>query len=172
MSAEMANDEAPWSRPQFMPEVFLFYPSNSLIGQLKTWANQRGGRQPRISFERSLLALRQQIREADFVVVDATEDPAQASDALLQVFNAMGHEAMAVYSEIMHDGLELLVRRLGVPLLFGPLGVPEWDEYIAHKFPRIIPLAPPPDGLESLPEATPSEEQVEPKPYPNRSIAG
>ena len=48
---------------------------------------------------------------------------------------------MAVYAERTHEGLELLVRMLGAPLLLGPMGMEEWEEFLESKFPMLIPLA-------------------------------
>ncbi len=80
---------------------------------------------------------------------------------------------MGVYTEVVHEGLELLVRRLGVILLLGPMSVSEWDDLFAQKFPRTIPLA---SALETAqsppPEQKPSMEKPGKKPYPFESIAG
>jgi hypothetical protein len=155
------------------PQNVLFYPSASLSGQLRAWSEQCGGWQMRISFERSLAGIRRRISGADFVLIDATTDPAQASDAYFQSFNALGPDSMAVYTEIVHDGLENLVRRLGVMLLLGPMSVSEWDDFFEHKFPRTIPLSSAQGDLPNLPpELIPREERTVKKSYPIKSIAG
>jgi hypothetical protein len=156
------------------PEIVTFYPSRSLVGQLKAWRHRRGGNPMRISFERKLAGIRRQIRRADFAVIDATEDPAQAADAFFQVYNALGADALAVYTEIVHDSLEFLVRRVGVPLLLGPMSVPEWDDYFVRKFPRILPLSATAGALSPVPSSAREESEAEPVilPYPYRSIAG
>jgi hypothetical protein len=119
------------------------------------------------------MEIRRQIRRADFVVIDATEDHAQAADAFFQIYKALGSESMAVYTEIIHEGLEVLVRRLGVSLFLGPMAVSEWDDLIVHKFPRILPLYLP-QGASGIPaaEQSPSEEKSFTVSYPYRSIAG
>lgn len=155
------------------PQIVLFYPSPSLRGQLQGWSDKHGGRQLQISFERSLAGIRSLVHRVDFVLVDATDDPSQASDAYFQIFNALGPESMAVYTEIVHDGLEILVRRLGVTLLLGPMSVSEWDDFFTHKFPRTIPL-PSAQGTSpsSSPEQNPSAEKPAKPPYSFKSIAG
>jgi hypothetical protein len=155
------------------PQIVLFYPSPSLRGQLQAWSDQRGGRRMQISFERSLAGIRRQVRRVDFVLVDATEDPAQASDAYFQVYKTLGPESMAVYTDIIHDGLEFLVRRLGVTLLLGPMSASEWDDFFIHKFPRTIPLSSAQGAMQGLPseQITSAEEPVT-QSYPVKSIAG
>jgi hypothetical protein len=155
------------------PQIVLFYPSASLRGQLQGWSDQRGGRQLQISFERSLAGIRRQIHRADFVLVDATEDPAPASDAYSQIHKIVGPDSMSVYTDVVHEGLEILVRRLGVTLLLGPMSVSEWDDFFAHKFPQTIPLPSAQDAAQGpLPEQKPSEEKTVKKTYPFKSIAG
>lgn len=155
------------------PRIVVFYPSRSLTGQLQAWSDQRDGRQMQISFERSLAGIRRQIQRVDFVLVDATEDPAQASDAYFQIYKILGPESMSVYTEIIHDGLEVLVRRLGVILLLGPMSVYEWDDFFLHKFPRTIPLSVAQSAAQSPPpEQKPSEEKSVIQSYLFKSIAG
>jgi hypothetical protein len=152
--------------------MVLFYPRPSLSGQLQAWSNQCGGRM-RISFERSLAEIRRQICRVDFALIDATEDFAQASDAFFQIHKALGPKSMAVYTDIVHEGLELLVRRLGVTLLLGPMNGSEWDNFFEHKFPRTIPLSSAQGDSQSLaPERTSGEERTVKQSYPFKSIAG
>jgi hypothetical protein len=151
----------------------LFYPNATLRGQLRSSSEQSGEWQMRISFERSLTGIRRQIRGADFVLVDATTDVAQASDAHLQICRALGPDSMAVYTEVVHDGLEMLVRRLGVILLLGPMSVSEWNDFFEHRFPQTIPLSSTQGDLRSLPpEQKPGEERTIKKFHPFKSIAG
>jgi hypothetical protein len=80
------------------------------------------------------------LRSAALTVIDATEDPARASDAFLQSINVLGAESVAVYTEKMYADLELLVRILGTPLFLGPMTSEEWENYLNHKFPSLIPF--------------------------------
>jgi len=93
-----------------------------------------------VSFERSLPGIRKWLRRAALAVIDASEDPAQASDAFLQSVSVLRADSVAVYAERTHEGLELLVRMLGAPLLLGPMGMEEWEEFLESKFPMLIPL--------------------------------
>jgi hypothetical protein len=126
---------------QSAPQILVFYPSRSLAGQLQSWSERYGGQQTQASFERSLAGIRRQIRGVDFVLLDATDDPAQASDAYFQIYKALGPHSMSVYTDIVHEGLEMLVRRLGVTMLLGPMSVTEWDAFFWHRFPQTIPLS-------------------------------
>jgi hypothetical protein len=157
-----------------IPQIVAFYPSRSLASQLRTWSDQRGGRHMHVSFERSLAKIRQKVQHADYVVLDATEDPAQATDAFFQILKILGPESTTVYTEIVHDGMEVLVRRQGVNMLLGPMNVAEWDDLFVHKFPRILPLFSS-DGVPQnpQPEQNPCEEiLVSKKTYSVKSIAG
>jgi hypothetical protein len=163
------NKLATLMRLQSAPKIVIFYPGRSLAGQMEAWSERHGGQQLQVSRERSLAGIRRRIRRVDFVVIDATDDPAQASDAFFQIYKALGSESMAVYTEVIHDGLEILVRRLGVSLLLGPMAVFEWDGLFAHKFPRIIPLS---AVQGAAAEQAPNEEKPVTESYPFRSIAG
>jgi hypothetical protein len=121
--------------------IVLFYPSRLLQVQIHDWAEQHGGCRATVSFERSLPSIRKCVRRAALAVIDASEDPAQATDAFLQSVGVLKSDAVAVYTEKVHDGLEMLVRMLGAPLLLGPMSMEEWEEFLDHKFPSLIPLA-------------------------------
>jgi len=120
--------------------IVLFYPGCLLAGQIHDWARQHGGCRAAVSFERSLPGIRKWARRAALAVIDASSDPAQGTDAFLQSVNILTSDAVAVYTEKMHYGLELLVRMFGAPLLLGPMSMEEWEEFLEHKFPTLIPL--------------------------------
>ena len=61
-------------------------------------------------------------------MVDATEDPAQATDAFLQAVARLGAAAVTMYTEAAHDDLELFVRMRGSMFLLGPLLDQQWEE--------------------------------------------
>ena len=109
-------------------DVLLLYPGDSLKDQIGLWALRRPGRQVDMSFERLLPEIRELLRHASAAMVDATEDPSQATDALLQAVARLGANAVAVYTETTHDGLELFVRMRGSLFLLGPLVDEQWDE--------------------------------------------
>ena len=118
----------------------LFYPGFLLAGQIHDWAEQHGGCRATISFERTLPGIRRWARRAALAIIDASSDPAQGTDAFLQSVSMLTSDAVAVYTEKMHDGLELLVRTFGAPLLLGPMSVNEWEEFLEPRFPTLIPL--------------------------------
>jgi hypothetical protein len=120
--------------------IVLFYPGSLLSGQIHDWAEQHGGCRAAVSFERTLPGIRRWARRAALAIIDASSDPAQGTDAFLQSVSTLTSEAVAVYTEKMHDGLELLVRSFGAPLLLGPMSMGEWEEFLEHKFPTLIPL--------------------------------
>ncbi len=93
-----------------------------------------------VSFERSLPGIRKSVRRAALAVIDASLDPAQGTDAFLQSVSLLTPDAVAVYTEKMHDGLELLVRTFAAQFLLGPMSMEEWEEFLEHKFPTLIPL--------------------------------
>ena len=59
-------------------------------------------------------------------VVDATEGPARATAAFVQLIAESGPDCVAVYTEKMHAGLELFVRSRGSLLLLGPMSDASW----------------------------------------------
>jgi hypothetical protein len=118
----------------------LFYPSPLLEVQIRDWAEQHGGCRAAVSFERSLPGIRKCVRRAALALIDASDDPALATDAFLQSVGALKSDAVVVYTEKVHDGLEMLVRMLGAPLLLGPMSMDDWEEFLEHKFPTLIPL--------------------------------
>ncbi|MGA2059042.1 MAG: hypothetical protein ABSG67_01070, partial [Thermoguttaceae bacterium] len=120
--------------------IVLFYPGFLLAGQIHDWAEQHGGCRATISFERTLPGIRRWALRAALAIIDASSDPAQGTDAFLQSVSMLTSDAVAVYTEKMHDGLELLVRTFGAPLLLGPMSVNEWEEFLEPRFPTLIPL--------------------------------
>jgi hypothetical protein len=114
-------------------DVLLLYPSDSLGEQITVWAAQHADQRVETSFEHSLPEIRNLLRGADMAMVDATDDPSQATDAFLQAVARLGTAAVAMYSEVMHDGLELFVRVRGSLFLLGPLSGLQWEEYFQRS---------------------------------------
>jgi hypothetical protein len=111
------------------PEVLLLYPGEHLESLARRWLRAHRECRLRVSGARSLPAIRRALEGATAVIVDATDDHAQAVDALLQAVARRGSKAVAVYTERMHDGLELFVRMQGALLLLGPINDREWDGF-------------------------------------------
>jgi hypothetical protein len=110
-------------------DILLFYSGHSLSKQIGVWAARHPDWQVETSSERSLPEIRALLRNASMTIVDATEDPSQATDAFLQAVARLGVAAVAMYSEAMHEGLELFVRVRGSLYLLGPLSDEQWEEF-------------------------------------------
>lgn len=109
-------------------DVLLFYPGESLSDQLGFWAARYSQRHVTTSFERSLPEIRKLLRNTTTVVIDASADPSQATDAFLQAVTQLGANAVTMYTEKMHDDLEMFVRVRGSLFILGPLFEQQWDE--------------------------------------------
>lgn len=107
-------------------DVLLLYPGESLSRQICRVAEQDSQWRIETSFERSLPEIRRQLRRSSLALIDATEDPSQATDAFLQAVARLGRDAAAMYTDVMHEGLELFVRLHGSPFFLGPLHDEEW----------------------------------------------
>jgi hypothetical protein len=110
-------------------KVVLFYPSDSLARQVMAWAGRRAEYAVQSAFVRSFPGMRKAIGRADAVLVDATNDYPQAIDAFSQALGQLGAAATAVYTEQVHEGLELFVRLHGSLLLLGPLSEEQWEGF-------------------------------------------
>jgi hypothetical protein len=118
-------------------DIAVCYPSESLSRQMATWARRHDDCAIEPVFRRSAAAIRQSLSGAELVLVDATDDHAQAIDLFAQSVARLGSRRVAVYTERMHDGLEPFVRTQGAWLLLGPLGDDQWEEFFASMLPAI-----------------------------------
>jgi hypothetical protein len=109
-------------------DIVVFYPGDSLKEQVGAWVDRHPECSLEVSFARSLPGIRVALRNAAVALLDATEDPAQATDAFSQAVARLGAHSVAVYTETMHEWLELFVRIRGALLLFGPLDNTQWEE--------------------------------------------
>lgn len=112
-------------------DVLLLYPGASLDGQICRWVAKNPQRRVEASFERYLPDIRRLLHRSHMAVVDATKDPSQATDAFLQAIAALGTDAVAMYSETIHDGLEVFVRSQGSLFFWGPLADDDWASFFA-----------------------------------------
>ena len=108
--------------------IVVCYPTESLSSQVARWGREHDDCRIEPTFARNVWDIRRSYEGADIVVVDATEDHAQAIDAFSQSVARLGSGRTLVYTERMHDGLELFVRTQGSWLLLGPLDEVQWDE--------------------------------------------
>ena len=115
--------------------IAVYYPTESLSRQVATWASKHADCGIEPVFGRSALEIRRSLDGADRVLVDASDDHAQAIDLFSQAVARFGSRHVAVYTETMHEGLELFVRTQGVWLLLGPLNDWQWEEFFSSMLP-------------------------------------
>ena len=113
-------------------DVLLFYPSDSLREQVNGCLCKKSGVKVGVCLAKPLPEIREALGGVRLALLDATDEPAQSTDAFLQAVGQLGGYSVAVYTEQMHDGLELLVRRSGALLLLGPLSELQWEEFFYH----------------------------------------
>jgi hypothetical protein len=109
-------------------DVLLLYPGDSLKDQISSWSLRHPERRAVATFAQSPPEVRTLLRRAGAAMVDATYKPAQASSAFLQAVDRLGPDAVTMYSETMHEGLELFARTRGSLFFFGPLAEEQWDD--------------------------------------------
>jgi len=131
-----------------LADVLVLYPSVSLRGQMDSWSQRHPERLLKMSFERSLPEIRKLLRRTETAMIDATADSARAVDAFLQAAAHLGTDKVAVYTEAMHDDLEVFIRARGALLLFGPLFEGQWEEFLGRRLrPRErLRIVRPPEG--------------------------
>jgi len=115
--------------------IAVCYPTESLSRQLALWASRRGGYRVEPVFDRSATEVRRWLSDAELVLVDATDDHAQAIESFSQSVAGLGARRVAVYTERMHEGLELLVRKQGTWSLLGPLEQWQWEDFFSSMLP-------------------------------------
>ncbi len=108
--------------------VAVFYPGNTLMHQVSNWAGEHPADGLRLCFPKSVGEIRTTLKETTISIVDATQDPTRAMAAFAELMAESPAESVAVYTEAMHQGLELSVRSHGVLLLLGPMEDLWWEE--------------------------------------------
>ncbi len=119
-----------------MCNMTVLYPTQSAARQIGLWSDRHGDCRVEAVYGRSAREIRSAVDRATLVVVDATEDYAQAVDAFALALGGRGAAKVVVYTERMHEGLELFVRRQGALLLFGPLSAAQWEGFFARVLPE------------------------------------
>ena len=120
-------------------DVVLLYPTDSLREQVADWAARSPGMCVRVVSPATPSDIRRELSGQSVVLVDATEHPAEAQEALEHVIEDHGTNSVALYTERMHEGLELFARLRGVLFLLGPTPQDEWGEVLGvfrrrHEF--------------------------------------
>ena len=117
--------------------IAVCYPTESLSRQVAFWATKHEECEVDPVFGRSVFEIRRLLHGADGVLVDASDDHAQAIDLFSQSVARFGSRHVAVYTERMHEGLELFVRTQGAWLLLGPLTNRQWEEFFSSLLPPV-----------------------------------
>ena len=115
--------------------IAVCYPTKSLSAQMARWGRWRSDSSIEPVFDRSAMAIRRSLDGVDVALVDASDDHAQAIDLFSQAIARLGARRVAVYTETMHEGLELFVRTQGAWLLLGPLSIDEWEDFFTSMLP-------------------------------------
>ncbi|OHB66731.1 MAG: hypothetical protein A2V70_08240 [Planctomycetes bacterium RBG_13_63_9] len=108
--------------------IAMFYPSNSLMHQVSNWASDRPNCDFQLHFPKLLDEMRGVLRRRQISIIDATDDRERALAAFVYAILLGWVDAVAVYTEVMHEGIELFVRSHGVLLLPGPMRDVVWEE--------------------------------------------
>ena len=126
-------------------DVLLLYPGVSLQNQIGLWAMRHSRRHVEASLGWSQRDQRVLLRYARTALVDATEDAARARKVFLRAVANLGAGAVVMYTETMHDALEVFVRVRGSLFLLGPLLDEQWEECLArllgtNRVARVAPM--------------------------------
>jgi hypothetical protein len=122
-------------------EVVLFLAEESLLYQVATWMRAERRFSLRLVSSRDPLVMGRALDDAAVAIIDATREPGEAMAILEQGIRYLGPQRLAVYSEQMHQGLELFVRVRGVVLLAGPMTPAEWQGVFEPLTTTVLPMA-------------------------------
>jgi hypothetical protein len=122
-------------------DVVLFYAEESLLYQVASWVRNEGRFSMRLVSSRDPVVVTRALDEAVVAIVDATRQPGEAMAVLERALQRIGPRRVAVYSEQLHNGLEVFVRVRGITLLAGPMSPPEWEAFFLPLETISIPLA-------------------------------
>jgi len=111
-------------------EIVLCHAGESLVQQLTEWAGRNPTAALRLATCCGPTSIRALLAGASGAIVDVTEDPRAALETFCCAVSGRGTSAaVSVYTEKMHDGLEMFVRLRGAMLLLGPMEPDEWDGF-------------------------------------------
>ena len=114
----------------FVGDVALLLATESLVVQLMRSCGPLRAPVLRVIRSRHPRVVELALESAAFSIIDATEDPREAL-AVLEKGIARGCQArIGVYTEIMHEGLEIPVRSLGAALWLGPCSESDWGSIL------------------------------------------
>src|SRR3990172_2595055 len=124
--------------PSCVWDVVLFWPTESLLLQMARCARRHDGIALRVVAAETPGRIKTALDRAVFSLVDATERPERAKACLAMSVERVGPTSVAVYTEVMHAGLEVYIRTLGAPLLLGPASPGEWDALFSTLIPEAV----------------------------------
>lgn len=107
-------------------DVSVFFPSTSLLLQMAGWLRESYPFYYRLIAARQPMFIKDALSSSASVIIDATERPDDATAVLELSVGQIGPHKTIVYTERMHEGLEVFARTRGVQLLLGPMGEGEW----------------------------------------------
>lgn len=108
-------------------DVAIFYPDDRLLSDLSEWFYRNPRFHLQVVLSRQMSVMRSIAAQATFSVINATQCLDSAINALGVALECAPCERILLYTERMHDGLELFVRCRGVLMLLGPASQIEWE---------------------------------------------
>jgi len=121
-------------------EVVLFYAKQSLVLQVADWVRKHPQLSLRLVSTSAKVDFDTEMQSAAMVIIDATEIPGRAIDALESAVERLGRPRVAVYTEQNHPGLKRWVEMRGAPMLVGPLSHLKWDAFFSPE--TVVPARP------------------------------
>ncbi len=118
-------------------EIVVFYPASALMLDLANWFGRHSRFNMRAVESHQVNNIRAASQRAALAIVDATEALNAAMTALGLCLENLPPEKIVVYTERMHDGLEIFVRSRRVLLMLGPASQTEWEAFLAPLESRI-----------------------------------
>jgi len=115
-------------------EVVLFHPTGSLLSQVAQWSEQMPGVSLRVVRPTAVGSVRSTLTVPCVALIDATANLRSALAAVESVAALGRAKSAAVYTETMHDGLELFARMRAVLVLLGPMESDDWDGFFTGMF--------------------------------------
>jgi hypothetical protein len=108
-------------------DVAIFYPDDRLLLDLAQWFHRNSRFHMEVVLSRQTSVMRSIAAQATFLVINATQCLDPAITALAVALECVPCERILLYTERMHEGLELFVRCRGVLMLLGPASQIEWE---------------------------------------------
>ena len=111
-------------------DLALFHATESLVLQLMRSCGPHRTPALRVVRSRHPEVVGNAFDSSAFSIIDATADPREALAILDEGISRGSQARIGVYTEIMHEGLEIPVRSLGVALWLGPCSESDWGSIL------------------------------------------